>query len=256
MIPMTTVNAIAVPHERCRGPHAPHASTCSNCNLRDLCLPVGLTPQDMARLDDLVTLRRSVTRGETLFRRGDAFSSIYAVRTGFFKTTISSGDGRDQVTGFQMTGELLGLDGIGDAVHNCDAVALEDSQVCVIPFNRLEEVAHGFASLQRQFHRVMSREIVRDHDVMLLLASMSAEERVAAFVLNLSRRLEARGFSPSSFLLRMTRADIGAYLGLKLETVSRSFSRLHDDGVLHVRQREVRIVDPTALRKLVAGEQA
>lgn len=255
MIPMTTVNAIAVPPERCRGPHAPHASTCSNCNLRDLCLPVGLTPQDMARLDDIVALRRSVTRGETLFRRGDAFSSIYAVRTGFFKTTISSGDGRDQVTGFQMTGELLGLDGIGDAVHNCDAVALEDSQVCVIPFNKLEEVAHEFASLQRQFHRVMSREIVRDHDVMLLLTSMSAEERVAAFVLNLSRRLEARGFSPSSFLLRMTRADIGAYLGLKLETVSRSFSRLHDEGVLHVRQREVRIVDPIALRKLVAGEE-
>lgn len=253
---MPPVNAIAVPIERCQGGAASLAAGCSNCNLRELCLPVGMSQQDLSQLDALVSLRRAVARGETLFRRGDPFSAIYAVRTGFFKTTVSSGDGRDQVTGFQMNGELLGLDGIGDAQHSCDAVALEDSQVCVIPFNRLEEVAHEFASLQREFHRVMSREIVRDHDVMLLLTSMTAEERVAAFVLNLSRRLEARGFSPSSFLLRMTRADIGAYLGLKLETVSRSFSKLHDDGILAVRQRDVRIVDPAALRRLVAGDAA
>ena len=250
---MTPVNAIAPGLERCRAESTPSASTCSNCNLRELCLPVGLSAQDLDRLDSLVMVRRMVRRGESLFRRGDAFASIYAVRSGFFKTTVSTEDGRDQVTGFQMTGELLGLDGIGDAAHNCDAVALEDSQVCVIPYGRLEELAQQFAGLQRQFHRVMSREIVRDHGVMLLLSSMTAEERLAAFLLNLSRRLEARGFSASSFVMRMTRAEIGAYLGLKLETVSRAFSKLHDEGVLEVRQREVRIVDPAALRRLVAG---
>ena len=217
---------------------------------------MGLSACDLDRLDTLVDVRRAVRRGDTLFRSGEPFSSIYAVRTGFFKTTISTEDGRDQVTGFQMTGELLGLDAIGDSTHHCDAVALEDSQVCVIPFARLEEVAHSFPVLQRQFHRVMSREIVRDHGVMLLLSSMTAEERVGAFLLNLSQRLQSRGFSPTSFVLRMTRAEIGAYLGIKLETVSRTFSRLHQDGVIEVDQREVRIVDTGALRKLVAGDDA
>ena len=251
---MTTVNAIPPVIDRCRAAPAPRAAACSNCNLRELCLPVGLSPADLRRLDSLVTTRRRVRRGETLFRRGETFASIYAVRSGFFKTSVSTEDGRDQVTGFQMAGELLGLDGIGDATHNCDAVALEDSQVCVIAYGRLEELAQEFTQLQRQFHRVMSREIVRDHGVMLLLSSMTAEERVAAFLLNLAGRLEARGFSASSFVLRMTRAEIGAYLGLKLETVSRSFSKLHEDGVLDVRQREVRIVDAAALRRPVAGE--
>jgi CRP/FNR family transcriptional regulator len=253
---MTNVNAIPFVTDRCQGPSTQPASTCSSCNLRELCLPVGLSADDMARLDVLVTARRSLARGDTLFRRGDTFGSIYAVRTGFFKTTVSTGDGRDQVTGFQMTGELLGLDGIGDAAHSCDAVALEDSQVCVIPFGRLEELSQGFPTLQRQFHRVMSREIVRDHGVMLLLSSMTAEERVAAFLLNLSNRLEARGFSPTSFVLRMTRAEIGAYLGLKLETVSRAFSKLDEEQLLDVRQREIHIVDPDGLRRLVAGAEA
>ena len=254
MTSMTSVNATALEVDRCNAAPAPHASACARCNLRELCLPVGLSATDLERLDTLVTTRRTVRRGETLFRRDDSFASIYAVRSGFFKTTVSTEDGRDQVTGFQMTGELLGLDGIGDAAHNCDAVALEDSQVCVIPYARLEELAQEFTELQRQFHRVMSREIVRDHGVMLLLSSMTAEERVAAFLLNLASRPEARGFSPSAFVLRMTRAEIGAYLGLKLETVSRCFSRFHEDGVLDVRQREVRIVDAAALRRLVAGE--
>ena len=251
---MTSVKAIAPESIRCHVDSASHPAACSNCNLKGLCLPVGLAPDELERLDTLVTTRRKIRRGETLFRRGESFASIYAVRSGFFKTTISSEDGRDQVTGFQMTGELLGLDGIGDAMHSCDAVALEDSQVCVIPFSSLEELAQEFAGLQREFHRVMSREIVRDHGVMLLLSSMTAEERVAAFLLNLASRLEARGFSPSTFVLRMTRAEIGAYLGLKLETVSRAFSKFHEDGVLDVRQREVRIVDATALRRLVSDD--
>jgi CRP/FNR family transcriptional regulator len=198
-------------------------------------------------------VRRAVPRGETLFRTGDAFQSLYAVRTGFFKTCVSSEDGRDQVTGFQMAGELLGLDGISNDRHSCDAVALEDSQVCVIPYSQLEELSRDFSELQRQFHKIMSREIVRDHGVMLLLGSMRAEERLAAFLLNLTQRLQARGFSGSALVLRMTREEIGSYLGLKLETVSRTFSKFQDDGMLEVKQRQIKIFDPEALRKLVNG---
>ena len=232
---------------------ATHAVACSNCNLRELCLPVGLTPQEFARLDALVATRRSIRRGEALFRAGDAFKSVYAVRTGFFKTRVSTEDGRDQVTGFQMAGELLGLDGISTDEHSCDAVALEDSQVCVIPFAQLETLSREFSDLQRQFHKIMSREIVRDHGVMLLLGSMRAEVRLAAFLLNLAHRLKARGFSSSALILRMSREEIGTYLGLTLETTSRCFSKFHEDGILDVRQRQVSIIDHTALERLVNG---
>ena len=235
------------------GPRTSAKVACSSCNLRELCLPVGLTAHELERLDDLVATRRPVRRGEMLFRRGDAFHGVYAVRTGFFKTCSSSSEGRDQVTGFQMAGELLGFDGLSEGAHQCDAVALEDSQVCVIPYVRLEELSREFAGLQRQFHRVMSREIVREQGVMLLLSSMRAEERLAAFLSNLAQRLEARGFSASSLVLRMTRDEIGTYLGLSLETVSRCFSKLHEQGVLDVQQRNIRILDPGALTKLVAG---
>jgi CRP/FNR family transcriptional regulator len=225
---------------------------CSSCNLRELCLPIGLSKPDLDRLDGLVALRKAVPRGQALFRSGEAFRTIYAVRTGFFKTCVSTADGRDQVTGFQMAGELLGLDGIGTDRHHCDAVALEDSQVCVIPYSQLEDLSREFTELQRQFHKIMSREIVRDHGVMLLLGSMRAEERLAAFLLNLVQRLHARGFSQSELVLRMTREEIGSYLGMKLETVSRAFSRFQDEGLLEVKQRSIRIVDEEALRKLVS----
>ncbi|MDE2400505.1 MAG: fumarate/nitrate reduction transcriptional regulator Fnr [Burkholderiales bacterium] len=224
---------------------------CSSCNLRELCLPVGLSADQLPRLDDMVTNRKSVKRGEALFHAGDAFQSLFAVRTGFFKTRVSSEDGRDQVTGFQMAGELLGLDGISSDRHSCDAVALEDSQVCVIPFSQLEELSREFSDLQHQFHKIMSREIVRDHGVMLLLGSMRAEERLAAFLLNLTQRLHARGFSGSSLILRMTREEIGSYLGLKLETVSRSFSKFQEEGYLEVKQRDIRITNEEGLRALV-----
>jgi CRP/FNR family transcriptional regulator len=224
---------------------------CSSCSLRELCLPVGLSDEDVERLDQLVGARRTLKRGEVLFHAGDRFDSLFAVRTGFFKTRISSEDGRDQVTGFQMAGELLGLDGISDDRHSCDAVALEDSQVCQIPYARLEELSHEVTDLQRQFHKVMSREIVRDHGVMLLLGGMRAEARLAAFVLNLTQRLQARGFSATSLVLRMTREEIGSYLGLKLETVSRAFSRFQEDGLLEVKQRDIRVLDEPGLRRLL-----
>ena len=226
---------------------------CASCNLRELCLPVGMSSDQLEQLDSLVATRRAVPRGETLFRAGDGFLSLYAVRTGFFKTCISSEDGRDQVTGFQMAGELLGLDGIGTDKHTCDAVALEDSHVCVIPYHQLEDLSRELSDLQRQFHRIMSREIVRDHGVMLLLGSMRAEERLAAFLLNLTQRLRARGFSGSSLILRMTREEIGSFLGLKLETVSRAFSRFQEEGLLEVRQRQIEILNQAALQAIVNG---
>ena len=233
--------------------HEPFKVACSSCNLRELCLPMGLNRENLDRLDSLVASRRAVPRGESLFRAGETFQSLFAVRTGFFKTCVSSADGRDQVTGFQMAGELLGLDGIGTDSHTCDAVALEDSQVCVIPYAELEDLSREFSDLQHQFHKIMSREIVREHGVMLLLGSMRAEERLAAFLLNLTQRLQARGFSASSLILRMTREEIGSYLGLKLETVSRTFSKFQDDGMLDVKQRQIRILDQDKLQGLVNG---
>ena len=231
----------------------PFKVACASCNLRELCLPVGMSDEQLDRLEDLVAQRRQVARGDTLFRTGDPFTSLYAVRTGFFKTSVSSEDGRDQVTGFQMAGELLGLDGIGTDRHTCDATALEDSQVCVIPYHLLEGLSRELTDLQRHFHKIMSREIVRDHGVMLLLGSMRAEERLAAFLLNLTQRLRTRGYSSSSLVLRMTREEIGSYLGLKLETVSRAFSRFQDEGILSVKQRQIEVLDPDALQRLVNG---
>lgn len=229
-------------------------TACSTCSLRELCLPVGLSSDDMRRLDTLVLLRRPVKRGEYLFRAGDPFESLYAVRAGFFKTKLLLEDGREQVTGFQMAGELIGLDGIGTERHTCDAVALEDSEVCAIPFERLEHLSRDMEVLQRHFHKVMSREIVREHSVMMLLGSMRAEERLAAFLLNLSQRLGARGYSSSEFNLRMTREELGSYLGLKLETVSRVLSRFQEDGFIAVAQKNIHIKDAAALRRIVGRE--
>jgi CRP/FNR family transcriptional regulator, anaerobic regulatory protein len=226
---------------------------CSACNLRELCLPVGMSDEEMTALDNMVSTRRSVKRGEALFRAGEDFAALYAVRTGFFKTVVAAVDGREQVTGFQMAGELIGLDGISNDRHSCDAVALEDSQVCMIPYGQLETLSREFTLLQRQFHKIMSREIVRDHGVMLLLGSMRAEERLAAFLLNLTQRLQARGFSSNALVLRMTREEIGSYLGLKLETVSRTFSKFQEDGILEVKQRDIRIIEQDALQRVVNG---
>ena len=227
-------------------------AACANCNLREICLPAGLSDQDLEQLDALINVRRKVRRGETLYRSGEAFDAIYAIRSGFFKSRVTYEDGRDQVTGFSMGGEILGMDGIGQGHHNCDAVALEDSVVCSIPYSRLEELSREVNGLQRHFYKMMSREIVRESGVMMLLGVMRAEERIAAFLLNMSQRLGARGYSPLEFHLRMTREEIGSYLGLKLETVSRAFSRFHADGLITVDQKFVRIVDLQGLKNIYA----
>jgi CRP/FNR family transcriptional regulator len=227
-------------------------AACSQCNLRELCLPFGLSEREVSKLDKVVGARRKIKRGGHLYRAGDAFEAIFAIKTGFFKTDVLLEDGRDQVTGFQMAGEILGMDGISNEAHSCNAIALEDSEVCVIPFGQLEQLSSEISALQHHFHKVMSREIVRDHGVMMLLGTMRAEERLAAFLLNLSQRFTARGYSPQEFHLRMTREEIGSYLGLKLETVSRAFSRFQEEGFISVQQKHVRILDIAGLKQLLS----
>jgi CRP/FNR family transcriptional regulator len=226
---------------------------CSSCNLRELCLPVDLDGAQIQRLDALTSLKRTFRRGEYLYRSGEQFRALYAIRTGFFKTQVLHEDGREQVTGFQMPGEIIGMDAISSDAHTCDAIALDDSEICEIPFNLLEELSRELPVLQRHLHKIMSREIVRDQGIMMLLGSMRAEERLAAFLLNLSQRFSARGYSPNAFLLRMTRHEIGSYLGLKLETVSRTFSHFQEHGLLSVRVREVEIMDMLRLRSFVGS---
>lgn len=223
---------------------------CSNCNLRELCMPVGFNVDEMKRLDEVVEKRRRVKQGELLFNSGDTFTSLYAIRTGFFKTCVTSEDGREQVTGFQMAGEIIGMDGIVSDRHNCNAVALEDAEVCVMPFATVEDLSRELPALQRHVHKIMSREIVRENSVMMLLGNMRAEERLAAFLLNLIQRLHARGLSQSELVLRMTREEIGSYLGLKLETVSRAFSKFSEEGIIEVKQRYVKILAPEELKKI------
>jgi CRP/FNR family transcriptional regulator len=214
-------------------------------------MPLELNEDELKRLDELVAARRKISRGDILYRNGEDFSALYAIRTGFFKTTVAAEDGRDQVTGFQMAGEVIGLDGIVSDHHTCDAVALEDAEVCVMNFDRLEDLSREINALQRHVHKIMSREIVRENGVMLLLGSMRADERLAAFLLNLVQRLHSRGFSQSELILRMTREEIGSYLGLKLETVSRTFSKFVEEGIVEVKQRHVRILNQDALKLIV-----
>jgi CRP/FNR family transcriptional regulator len=231
---------------RSKGESAPLPTRCNTCNLREVCLPCGLPGSDEGLLEGLVYTRKRVKRGETLFHAGSASDALYAVRSGFFKSATLLEDGRDQVTGFHMAGELLGMAGLGSDHHANDVIALEDSEVCVIPYAHLEAPA-----LQRQLHRVMSRELVRDQGVMMLLGTMRAEERLAAFLVGLSQRFAARGYSATEFHLRMTRDELGSYLGLSLETVSRLFSRLQDEGYIAVQQKHVRILDLPRLKAAI-----
>ena len=175
------------------------------------------------------------------------------MRTGFFKTTVTLQDGRDQVTGFFMSGEMMGMDGIGMNRYSCDAIALEDSEVCEVRLESLEEAGRRAPKINTHFFRLFSNEIVRDQSVMLLLGNMRAEERLAAFLLNLSQRLQHRGFSASDFILRMSRDEIGSYLGLKLETVSRTLSRFNQNGWIAVDHKHIRLLQPQALQDLVAS---
>src|SRR3989344_544872 len=223
---------------------------CSSCSVRELCLPMGLDHDDLARLDTIINRRQYVPAGQHLYRARDRFQSLYAIRTGFFKTYDLSNEGGEQVSGFHMNGELMGLDAISSDAHACNAVALENSEVCVIPFNLLEGLLHEVPTLQKHFHKLMSREIATDHRLMMVLGTMTAEERLASFLVNLSERQTARSYSPAILRLGMSREEIGNYLGLTLETVSRMFSGFQENGLVQVERRNLAITNLAALRQL------
>jgi CRP/FNR family transcriptional regulator len=226
-------------------------TACSSCSLRELCLPVGLTADELRQLDNLVEERRRIKRGGHLYTAASAFDALYTVRLGSFKTSVLIEDGREQVTGFHMLGDMMGLDGISNDTYNCSAVALEDSEVCVMQFGRMEEYARTFHTLQHHVHRLLSREVVREQQSMMMLGTMRAEEKLASFLLDLSARYVQRGYSASEFVLRMTREEIGSYLGLKLETVSRLFSRFQDAGLVLAQQKYIKILDRNGLKDLI-----
>jgi CRP/FNR family transcriptional regulator, anaerobic regulatory protein len=231
-------------------------TTCSSCRLRDICMPVGLSAKEMMLIDQMVTTRIKIKRGEPLFRIGTQFKSLYTIRSGFFKTSISTADGREQVSGFYMSGELIGLDGLAQDQHTCTACALEDSEVCVLHLQLINELSHDIHTLQSHVQKVMSREIVNDHHHLFLLGSMRADSRVATFLLNLLTRLHARGQAQDELLLRMTREDIGSYLGLTIETISRTLSKMAKNGIISVDQRKIRVLQPEALHYLAEHENA
>jgi len=232
--------------------HKKTKATCSNCNWQKICLPIDLGSQGLERIDEMVTVRRKLKRHETLFHCGDDFTGLYAIRSGFFKTSTPIEFDREQVTGFQMPGEVLGLDGILNDHHTCNAVALQDGEVCSLPLDLIAKLSPSVKRLQHHVHKIMSREIVQAQDVMLMLGSMRSDERLAAFLINLVERLHAHGFSRTEVILQMAREDIGSYLGMTLETVSRIFSRLTEQGLVEVDQRHIRILDPVALSQSVS----
>ncbi len=220
--------------------------------MRQICLPTGLNEHETRLLDQII-VRKKIARDSYLYRIGDQFTSLYAVRVGHFKTYQENLAGDRQINGFQMSGDLLGMDAISSALHQCDAVALDDSEVCMIPYTQLETLFTEMPILMRHFHRVMSEEIMGEQNVIMILGNMYAEQRFAAFLINLSRRYALRGYSPTRFQLRMTREDIGNYLGLTMESVSRMIAKMRKDGLIEVRQRDVEVFNLSALNKLAAG---
>lgn len=223
-------------------------AACKDCSLRHLCLPLGLNNADIDSLDGIIKRRRSLKRGDYLYRMGDPLQVIYAIRSGTFKSSELLSDGRIQLTGFHLPGELLGVDAIGTDTHPCNAEALDDSEVCEIPYSKLEELARLIPGLQHQFLRLMSNEIAREQGMLIMIGKMTAEERLATCLLNFSQRQAALGYSPTQLRLPMSRQDIGDYLGLALETVSRLFSRLQEDGLISVHGKQVELNDIAALK--------
>ena len=228
-------------------------AACRDCSLQELCLPLGLDSDDVESLERIVRRRHPLKKGEQLYRLGDPFKSIYAVRTGVFKSTSLMEDGRAQIIGFYLPGELLGMDAINVDKHPCTAEALETSEVCEIPFAALEDLAHKLPSLQHQLLRIMSREMGRDEQALVMLGRMNAPERLATCLMSFSRRYAKLGGDPCRFRLGMSRQDLGDYLGLALETVSRLFARLQQDGMVKLEGRNITLSDPLRLGALANG---
>jgi len=224
-------------------------------NVRGTCLPDGLKSKALLELDAAFGIPVRVRKREFLYRAGAPFSALYAVRIGTFKALRLAEDGREQITGYYMAGDIVGLEGIGEECHGCEAIALEDSEACPLPFAKLDEMARREPLLRRNLYRLISPDLARGQEMMLLLGSMHAEERLAAFLLDLAERFRSRGYSASEFVLRMTREEIASYLGLQLETVSRVFSRLQEEGVIQVQGRAVKLLDLAALHHRVGHER-
>jgi CRP/FNR family transcriptional regulator len=246
----TSTHAAARRAESAAAPSAHNAARCSTCAMRHLCVPQGVSAAELPKLEALICTARSVHRGEALYRAGNRFDSLYAIRSGSLKTMMAHRDGREQVTGLRLAGEALGFDGISTDVHACSAVALEDSSVCIIPYVALKHLCREVGSMQDRLHKLMGEQIVREASQMMLLGSLNADERVAAFLLDVSERNAQRGYSSAEFNLRMTREDMGSYLGMTLETVSRTLSKFQKRGLIGARGKFIHIVDSDGLRHL------
>ena len=230
-----------------------HQAHCKDCSLATLCLPLSLDMQDLNALDDIVKRGRPLKKGEFLFRQGDEFSSVYAVRSGTLKTSSITGCGQEQITGFHLPSEFVGLSGMDTELYPVSAIALETTSICEIPFDRLDELSAVLPQLRRQLMRIMSREIRDDQQMMMLLSKKTADERVATFLINLSARFRARGYSPQQFRLAMSRNEIGNYLGLAVETVSRVFTRFQQNELLLAEGKEINLINLIDLCALAGG---
>jgi CRP/FNR family transcriptional regulator len=212
-----------------------------------MCLPLALTQPEMTQLDGIIKKSAPYRRGESIFRQGDAFTSIYAVRAGMVKSTVINARGEEQITGFYFPGELVGLNSLHEDFYSGTSIALETVSVCEIPFVKLDELSASLPELRRQLMRQMSQEISDEQNMMLVLAKTSAEEKLGNFLIRLSLRFKRLGFSATQFRLTMSRVDIGNYLGLAVETVSRTFTKLQHRGVIKVEGKEVAILDMEGL---------
>ena len=229
-------------------------ASCQNCSLVELCLPRGLEPQDLTTLDDMVKQRRLIQKGETVFRQGEESGCIFAVRSGSVKTFTTAKNGEEQILGFHLPGELLGLDGIDNQIHSCTGVALNTATICELPVNQLNALCVKMPGLQQQLLSLISDEITKDHTMLLLLARRNAEQKLATFLINVSSRFKARGYSPDEFELTMSRYDIGNYLGLADETVSRLISRFKENSVINAERKKIKILDHKLLQDIADGE--
>lgn len=225
--------------------------SCQGCSLATLCLPLGLDSTDIDHLNHIIKRSRPYKPGTHVYRAGDEFHSLYAVRSGSIKVYALDEEGEEQILGFHLPGEILGMDAISRDQHACSAKVLETTTVCEIPFERLHELSLQLPSLQKQLFRLLSHEINQDEEMLLVLGRKNAEERLATFLLSLSERFHRRGFSPTEFHLSMSRHDIGNYLGLAVETVSRLFRRFQDEGLLNVQRKHIRILDLARLEGIV-----
>jgi len=249
---LTKANARLIARAVQRG-NAPGAVRVPTWGLTYSLLSAGLDPNEMSCLERFATMRR-IPKGQKLYGFGDLCEALYAVHAGSCKTVLLARDGQEQVAGFHMGGEIVGTDGIGADLHECQAMALEDMEVSRIPFDRVESLARFSAQFRHNMNKLLAQECSRMQTLMLVLGTMRADRRIAVFLLDLSQRFRARGFSSCEFMLRMTREEIGSYLGLQLETVSRQFARLQREGLIQVQGRIVELVDRNALHRLAVGE--